>query len=141
MALLPNVAAARTVAESAMVDTCQVFRDPEGTGDDTLDEDTGILTPAPTDDDPIYDGPCMLTTAVRESTDGEGGALVYRRLKSARLPVSAPQLLYGDVLVVTVAANDPQLVGRRARVLDSEVNTFAVTRKLLLEDLAGSVVR
>jgi len=139
--MLPDITAARRVAEGAMVDTCQVFRDPEGSGDDVLDPDTGLLAPAAGEGDPIYDGPCLITTVAGVSTGEEGEAQVYRRLRGARLPVSAVELRYGDVLVVTHSVNDPGLIGRRARVLDSEAATFAVTRRLSLEDLSGAVVR
>lgn len=142
MPLLPNVGAARTIAEAAMVDTCIVYRDTEASADDTLDVTTGELTQPAGDTSTIYTGPCLLRTEhIQQRSDEEGGSYVARKLQAARVPVSAPPMVFGDLLVVTSAANDPQLVGRRGRVLDVEVNTFAVTRKVQLEDQSGAVVR
>lgn len=143
MALLPNVAAARALAESAMVDTCTITRDAQGSADDTLNDVTGELSQPTGDATTVYSGPCLLrtTAALRARSEDEGGAVLQRRIQAARLPVSAAEVKLGDVLTVTAAAHDPQLVGRPYRVLDSEVNTFAVTRKVELEDLDGSVVR
>lgn len=142
MVLLPDVQGARAVAEAAMVDTCIVYRDPQGSADDTFDAATGLLTQAGGDQSTVYTGPCMLRTAnIQGRRDDEGGATLARKLQSARVPVSAPVMLFGDILVVLTSTNDPQLVGRRARVLDVVVNTFAVTRRLQLEDQSGAIVR
>jgi hypothetical protein len=142
MVLLPDIAAGRAIAEAAMVDTCVVYRDPEGSADDTFNATTGALTPPVGDQTTVYTGPCLLRTENIQARSGdEGGATVSRKLQGARVPVSAPPFLFGDLLVVTAAANDPQLVDRRARVLDVDVNSFAVTRKVSLEDQSGAVVR
>ncbi len=142
MVLLPDVAAGRAIAEAAMVDTCVVYRDAGGSADDTFNSTTGALTPPVGDQTIVYEGPCMLRTEnVQARSTGEGGATVSRKLQGARLPVSAAPVIFGDILEVLTAENDPQLVGRRARVIDSEVNTFAITRKVQLEDHSGAVVR
>lgn len=142
MTLLPNVTAARTVAEAAMVDTCIVYRDAAGSADDVLNTTTGELAQPVSDVATVYTGPCLLRTEnIQARRDEEGGAYTARKLQAARVPVGAPAMLFGDILEVLTAAHDPQLVGRRARVLDAEVNTFAVTRKLSLEDQSGAVVR
>lgn len=142
MTLLPDVVAARVVAEAAMVDTCIVYRDAAGSADDVLNTTTGALAQPVGDQTTVYEGPCLLRTEnIQARRDEEGGAYLARKLQGARLPVSAPVVVYGDILEVLTAAHDPQLVGRRGRVLDVEVNTFAVTRKLTLEDQTGAVVR
>ena len=142
MVLLPNVAAGRAIAEAAMVDTCVIYRDTAGSADDTFNATTGALTPPVNDQTIVYEGQCMLRTEhVQARQGGEGGATVSRKLQGARLPVDAAPVIFGDILEVLTAENDPQLVGRRARVIDSEVNTFAVTRKVQLEDHSGAVVR
>ncbi len=142
MVLLPDVAAGRAIAEAAMVDTCVVYRDAGGSADDTFNAATGALTPPVGDQTIVYEGPCMLRTEqVQARHAGEGGATVSRKLQSARVPVDAAAMVYGDILEVLTAENDPQLVGRRARVIDSDVHTFAITRRLQLEDHSGAVVR
>ncbi len=142
MTLLPDVTGARKIAEAAMVDTCIVYRDAAGSADDTLDVLTGSLTQPIDDQTTVYQGPCLLRTEnVQARRDDEGGATLGRRLHAARVPVSAPAMILGDILEVLASAHDPLLVGRRARVLDAGVNTFAITRKLTLEDQAGQVVR
>ena len=141
MTLLPDVEAARKVAEAAMVDVCVVYRDSEGSADDVLDDATGSLIPPASDQDEVYRGCCLLRTQnIQDRHEDEGGAILARKLQGARVPVSAA-IAPGDVLLVLAARHDPQLVGRRAVVIDAEVRTFAVTRKLTLEDQVGAVIR
>ncbi len=142
MTVLPDVERARALAESAMVDTCIVYRDQQGSADDTLNEVTGALTQPVGDQTTVYEGPCLLRTRdVQPSSDAEGGAQVGRRLQAARVPVTAPKMVAGDILEVLTSSHDPLLAGRRYLVVDITVNTFAVTRKLTLEDHPGQVVR
>lgn len=141
MTVLPDVQAARKVAEAAMVDVCVVYRDSEGSADDTLNVTTGSLAPPAGDQDEVYRGCCLLRTEnIQARSEGEGGAILARKLQGARVPVTA-DVAPGDVLVVLAARHDPQLVDRRGVVIDAEVRTFAVTRKLTLEDQVGAVVR
>ena len=113
----------RIAAEAGMVDACDIER--------TVSESTsgGIVTPTTTD---VYSGKCRLQVA--SSTEqgqaakiGEAYRIVAR--KELQLPISAPQLQEGDLVMVTAAALDPQLVGKKFRVRDVLTKTHATSRR------------
>lgn len=144
-----DLALARTIAESAMIDRCQVHRDPQGGLDDVLNPATLDYDADPDDATLIYGGaeggPCLVGKEQRrEARSAEGGQSVYRRILHVRLPTSAPRLLTGDIVTMTASPepdSNPKLVGQRYRVIEGDERSFASSQIVTVEDAAGSRTR
>lgn len=142
MSLLPDLTSARTAAEAILTDRCRITRDAEGTSDDVLDRTTNKLAPPSPDTTTVYEGPCLISSAIlRETESVEGGRPVYRRRRRARVPMSAPLARAEDRLEVLSSESDPAMVGKRYKVIDAGVNSIGVTRVLIIEDDQGVTVR
>lgn len=126
---------ARAAAEMLMQDTCTISRDPAFLTDSVLNETTGQLTaPAAGPLVQVYAGPCLVTPVVRQDTDvDEGGGPIVRGAYEATVPLSSARVAIGDVLTVTVAVRDPQLVGARFVVRRTTVATNAFQRRMRLD--------
>ena len=115
-----DLSAAQEVIEDLLRDAGIVWRDPQGSDDDVLDEETGIWAPPDGDLDKIYEGPLKVG---HTSEEGDPKDLVS-------LPLSSPTILKGDWVQITGAYRDPELVGKWFRVQDVQWSTYAVSRKL-----------
>lgn len=126
-----------------MLDRCRITRDEQGSGDDVLDRATFKLTPPSPDTTTVYEGPCMLGVEVREREEAEGGGDTYRRRWRIRIPVSADLPLHNDVATMTEVheQGDQSMVDREFKVITASGGTFAVTRKVTVEDLEHATVR
>lgn len=129
-----QLAAMRATAESTMTATCAIRTDPEGTGDDTLDQNTGQLTRPVGEPSTIYTGKCRVAPEWQGQTDSEGRRIYTERNYSASIPWNAATPQVGSAFVVTASPNDPALVNRDMRVMTVEARTFAIERRMRLED-------
>lgn len=117
-----------------MLDACIVKRDAQGSDDDTLNESTGVLARPADDATTVYTGPCRLRpTGLQERTGSEGDRYVVSKAYECAVPLSAVNVLVGDVLTLT-ASQDPLTLGRPFRVTAVVARTLAVQRHLRLED-------
>ena len=132
---------ARSTAEGMLLDRCTILRDVEGSLDDVLDPVTLELSSAPGDATTVATNlPCLLSERLtRNQGDQEGGRLSYRRVWQFRTSVSAPMTQAGDVVVIT-STNRTELLNKRFRIFDVNLNTLATTRRHLMED-EGAVQR
>ena len=129
-----DLTAARDAVATIMVDACTVTRDAQGTDDDTLDQNTGTLTPPVPDTTTVYTGPCLVRPAQNQPRAvSEGGAAITASLYECSLPYSAAVPNPGDVLTVTASAWDADLVGRTFRVKEGMVSGVNIRRSVLLE--------
>lgn len=126
----------RLLIESRMIDTCTITRDPEGSGDDVLDQNTGALTPQAGDESTVYTGACLLYPAGRrqESQFTEGSRAVSEHSYDLRIPWDAAEPDVGDVVTLSVSTHDPTLVGRPLRVRSVARSTLLTSRDLVVED-------
>jgi hypothetical protein len=129
--VLPDL---RAAAESLMTDECTISR--AGVGAPVLDVDTGVLV------DPtavvVYEGPCRVQVASSldvRAVDFGGQAVNLNRVQVS-IPVADDEVRAQDVVVITDAANDPQLVGRRFTVRGAEAKSHATVRRLECELLS-----
>lgn len=130
-------ARARSAAEWMMEDSCTITRDPLFVADSTLDTVTGVLTAPSPETIEIYDGPCTVTPEAREQSDAEEGAApMVRSRYRATIPLSADEVVIGDVLTVTASVRDSLLVDASFVVHGATVSTNAYQRIL---DLKRSV--
>lgn len=120
------VMAGRRLAESRMVDTCEVSR-PTG----VPDFETGLPSLLP-----VWGGRCRVQTyEPQESNPEAGGANYTVQRYSVHLPVGAYRPEIGDVVTITDSQHDPYLVGRVFRVVALLHKTAATAYRLSVEEV------
>lgn len=127
-----ELAALRAEAEALMVDTCSV-KYVTGT---TFDEDTG--REVPTYADRIASTPCKVQMRELQSVERLSGgheATLVRLM--VHLPISAVAVEVDDIITITAAVHDSQLVGREFRVLAPVGKSFATARRLEVEEVVA----
>jgi hypothetical protein len=110
---------------------CKVERRPTP---GTFDAEDGSITPAtPT---LIYEGPCNVREMAWSGTDVIAGDQEVRlRRAEIFLPHDTP-IDEDDVLTVTAATHDADLVGRRFRITDVFADAWQISRRAMGEKLA-----
>lgn len=129
---MPDLTAARETATAQLSDACTITRDPEGYSDDAIDPDTLEFEPPNNDDDPVYEGACLVgpsTAGVQEV----GGQYVQIARRLLRLPFDAAVPKPGDKVVITASGQNSTLVGARFRVGEVENRSLFVTRIVTIE--------
>lgn len=120
-----------TVERLILVDQCEVTFDPEGTSDDTWDEETGTYTPPADDVQPLYTGDFAFS-AVNVTFQSEyGGNLEQQTAYQLSFPVSAPEFQPETVVTVTAVhtGGDASAVGEVFRIEEELKATYTVTRR------------
>ncbi|BAQ32087.1 DUF6093 family protein [Bifidobacterium scardovii] len=121
----------RGFAESLMTDTYRISR---YTGETTVDPDTGVGTPVMR---PVYEGKGKLQTSGGEASDrvsatgasSNVGGNVAEWALYLHLPMSATGIRGKDMAECT-ASHDPELVGRRYRLVNMQSEkTHATARR------------
>lgn len=111
MGVLQALAAGRRAAEAKMLDTCTAGRPAE---EDETDGEGNVTTPLT----PLYAGKCLVQTyEAQETNPVSGGATLTVQRYRVDVPVGSFAPAIGDVIQITAAAADPNLVGRRYRVV------------------------
>lgn len=132
-----DLSGVRRVVEGLLDDELQLWRDADSGSGDELDEETGELRPASQASVLLWKGhgaivrPGQLSVAT--PLDRVVASLPTPTAYQALLPLSAPQVVVDDVLSVSRSVRDEQLVGRRFRVAEVAVGTYAVVRLVRLE--------
>lgn len=127
----------RRLAESLMVDTCEVR---EAATLSVMDPATGIVTDTP--GALVYEGNFKIQfgNAVYERAVEAGGHQFLVQRYQLHFPVSAPRILEGHVVEVTVSDLAPHNVGRKFRVASPTEKTFATAQRVNAEELVGQVL-
>jgi hypothetical protein len=98
---------------------------------------TGALGPGGRASVLLWEGPGALVRPGQLSAvpplDGAVALSPAPTAYQALLPLSAPQAMVDDVLSVSRSVRDEQLVGRRFRVAEVAVGTYAVVRVVRME--------
>lgn len=122
-----NLAPARLAVEKLMTDRGKLRRNPGGPDDDVLNPNPGSLELSPGGlPVPYYDGPMTIKISAA-AANGETGS-------AASFPIGIVPL-EGDFLEVAEAL-DGSLVGRWFRVDEVKGGTFAVSRRVVLAEVA-----
>lgn len=131
MSAAEAVLAGRAAAESLMLDECDIERP----GTPQLDENTGLLA-APAD--PVYSGPCKFQATLANASTPEAGEHQFT-VQDLRLdlPVSAGPVAVGDVVTVSSAVMDSQLVGRQYRITELFHKSFATAQRCRVEEVTA----
>lgn len=125
------VLAGRIEAESLMVDSCTVHRP----GEPVTDPGTGVVTTPLT---LVYTGKCKFQQTLAQSSNPVAGGHQFT-VQDVRwdTPVGAGPFLVDDVVTVTAAALDPDLVGAGYRVTDPFHKTGATAQRTRVERVAA----
>lgn len=117
----------RADAESLMLDACTIVR----LGDPVDAPDGGVTTPETT----LYTGKAKVQSLDPQERNPEaGGATFTVQRYRLDIPVGAYAPAIGDVATITAAAADPNLVGRKYRVVALLHKTLATAYRLALEE-------
>lgn len=118
----------RPTATATMDAECIITR-PSGTG--TTDAD-GTYTPSP--GTPIYTGVCRVVTMIRtDAVQISGEAQETHRRLQVGIRYDAPEIRPGDLVDITMTA-DPQLLGRKLRVLEVAFGSEQWQRNLICDE-------
>lgn len=118
----------RVLAEALMLDACTIG----DLGDPATDPDTGVVT---TPIDPLYTGPAKVQTwEAQESNPEAGGAVLTVQRYQVHIPVGSYAPEIGHVVEITTAALDPNLSGRRYRVVALLHKTLATAYRLGVQE-------
>jgi hypothetical protein len=125
----------RPVASASMRGTCSISRPDTDTADDVYDPATLQYTSGAGTS--IYVGPCRvqaLSTAEARQTFGEQDVTTRRYMVA--IEWDAAEVAVNDVVTVDTA-DDPDLPGRKLRVLDVATGTEQWERDLVCQDWQG----
>lgn len=129
MSLSTILAHGRAQAEQRMFDACTI-QHPTGV---TTDDTTGVVTPTMTT---IYTGPCRITMAGTGSPTDAGEVTVAVLSLQVHLPIAGTgDVVHGDLVTITAARNDPELVGRTLRVISKQLKSEATARRVTCEEV------
>lgn len=119
----------RAQAESMMVSTCEVHR----LGTPVTDPDTGqVTTPSAV----VYAGRCRVQTyEAQESNPEVGGATLTVQRYAVHVPVGSFEPAIGDVVEAITGVMDPNLTGRRYRVVALLHKSLATAYRLGVEEV------
>lgn len=118
----------QAAAEQRMADTCTIARESVT----FTNPDTGgqILASVP-----IYAGKCRVQNPGGASPTQPGETHLLLLSLTVHVPVSATGIKPGDIVTITGAAHDPELVGRRFRVKDLFHKTHPTSRRLGVQEV------
>ncbi|GGL03344.1 DUF6093 family protein [Streptomyces flaveus] len=135
-----DLSGVRRVVERLLDDRLELWRDVDGVSGDVLDEGTGELKLGGSVPVLLWAGVGAIvrpgSLGVVPHLDSLAAAGPSSTAYQALLPLTAPSAAVDDVLVVSRTARDPQLTGRRFRVVDVGLGTYTVVRVMRLELLA-----
>ncbi|UJP39330.1 DUF6093 family protein [Cellulomonas palmilytica] len=120
----------REQARSRMHDACIVRRVV-----DTDVDDDGNVTPVYSD--PVYDGVCRVQTTEpqeRAPEIGAAGTVTVQRY-AVHIPSGSYRPVIGDVVTISTAVDDPNLVDRDFRVVGLLHKSQATAYRLAVEEL------
>jgi hypothetical protein len=123
------ILAGRRRAESLMVDACTVGRP----GETTTDPDTGELVTPLT---PLYAGKAKVQSYLPQELNPEvGESMLTVQRYFVHVPVGSFSPEVGDVVEITAAALDANLVGRAYRVVALLHKSLATAYRLGVEEM------
>jgi hypothetical protein len=128
------LARGRAAAEAGFADACTIRR---ATGGGTTDPVTGYPTQVYAT---VYAGPCRVQQAVavaRPHEVGEDRVLIVRF--DLQLPVAGTSgLQVDDLVTITAAVNDPDLIGRAFSILELAHKSESTARRVGMIERTGS---
>lgn len=142
----PALAAGRALATGQMRDRCTITRQATATTDTTTGQVTYnaevIYGPGLPAEHPGAEGRCRIQQSQTSSGPGSEQTLAAADVRmvsvTLQLPVLASEgVQAGDLVTVTAAAHDPDLVGRTYTVTGESAKTAASSRRLAITEVTG----
>lgn len=125
------LARGQAAGEAGMVDTCEITR---STGS-TTDPFSGVETATTAT---VYTGKCRVQQSGSQAQQQDvGEAYVLLQNAEIQLPISAVGLQVGDLVTITAAGRDPDLVDRAFRIRDLMHKTDATARRVQVQEVTG----
>jgi hypothetical protein len=121
----------RGQAESLMLDSCTVHRP----GIPVTDPETGVVAPSLT---LVYTGVCKIQQTISQASNPTAGGHSFT-VQDSRVdfPVSAGPFAVDDVVTMTASVLDPQLVGRKLRVVELFHKSYATAQRTRVEEVTA----
>jgi hypothetical protein len=127
------LARGRARAEALMVDECAVTR--PDSAQELTDPHTGEVTFAGAD---VYVGRCKVQTGqVQEATPDTGGRVVTIQRYQLHLPVAVGPVRVGDLVKITAAVHDAQLVDKTYRVTATHHKSMATAQRTEITEVTA----
>jgi Family of unknown function (DUF6093) len=120
----------RQAAEALMVDACVITR----AGSTTTDDLTGAVSST---DAQVYAGKCKVQqlTGIGRRYDAGEVSLIIRKF-DVHVPIDGTTgIQRGDLVTITAAAHDPELLGTVYRVHEAFAKSFDTARRLGVEEI------
>lgn len=129
MSARTTVLRGRRMAESLMLDTCTIVR----LGTPVTDADGDVTMPAPTQ---VYSGKAKVQTyEAQESNPEAGGATLTVQRYALHIPVGSYVPEIGHLATIAASALDPNMVGRKYRVVALLHKSLATAYRLGVEEV------
>ncbi len=130
--------ATANVEGKIMQDVILIEDDVQRYDDDSFDPSTGTYSRPTNDQTFVYRGPGAVVPANQEAvTRGDDGAIYQApdRAYDGLLPARVRNARPNHVLTVVRSVRDPEMTGRRFRVVDDIVTSLPVLRRVRLQEL------
>jgi hypothetical protein len=127
------LARGRVAAEAGMVDACTIRRNTGETTDPFSGETSDTYVE-------LYDGKCRFQQSgggARANQQDAGEAYLLLQQVEVQLPISVTGLMVGDVVTITAAGRDEDLVGRVLRIRDLMTKTDSTARRVQVEEITS----
>lgn len=118
--------------ELILVDTCEVWRDPEGATDDVADPNTGSITSS-SDQVLLETVQCKIRAVLRGFPEMRGGQPTIVSTHELSKPGDTNALFPGDTVKIIVSPHHPELVGKLFRVSENLHSSLGIFIKARLE--------
>lgn len=126
------LARAQAAAAQGMVDTCLVQRSSAGS---TVDPDTGRVTPVYAT---VYTGKCRVRQRVpRAQPQTLGEAEVFVARLELHIPVTVAGVASDDIVTITAAKHDQDLVGRTWHIRELAHATYLSARRFSMIEVTS----
>lgn len=130
MSLTDTLMGGREAAEALMVDACTIKRRSGQTSNPTTGDVTDTYAAA------HYTGKCKVQSREVEVATPEAGEQTVNTLTlRVDVPMSATGITAGDVVTITAAVYDPDLVNRSFRVVAPFHGSLKTARRLPVEEV------
>jgi hypothetical protein len=121
----------QAAAERLMVDACTITRP----GTPSTNDTTAVVTSTPST---IYAGKCRVQQQVPVAKPAEvGQAAIWLQRLELQVPMSVTGVQSDDLVTITAAALDPDLVGRTFHIRELGHKTNMTARRLQIEEVTS----
>lgn len=118
------------VADIVLVDTCDIWRDPEGSSDDVMDPETASYQPTSDATKVHSNKACSVKWQLRGGAVGEGGQPIVISEYEVSFEQPFVDIENGDYIRMKTSVHDPRLIGKSIRVKEVLHGSLSVLKKV-----------